>query len=182
MDLFLNIAKYKPLRGGTYIVLPKELASKKAIINPKNDDQMCFKWAIIAALNPMKDAQRVSKLKKFVNCVKDEGINYPMKISDVCKFEKMNNLSINIFGCDKKFSIYPIQISKAKGKAIDVLYIHKQEKSHYCWIKDFNKLMFSFNKFEGKKHFCRRCLHCFTTEELLKKHGKDCSENQSSKD
>ena len=41
--LEINISAYKPLRGNTYIPLPKKLAVKKAIINPKNeDDQSVF--------------------------------------------------------------------------------------------------------------------------------------------
>ena len=26
----------------------------------------------------------------------------------------------------------------------------------------------------GRKHFCRYCLHAFSTEEILKRHIKDC--------
>ena len=37
-------------RGSSYIPLPDWLAKKKAIINPKNSDLECFKWAVIAAM------------------------------------------------------------------------------------------------------------------------------------
>ena len=37
-------------RGSSYLPLPDWLARKKAIINPKNADQECFKWAVITAL------------------------------------------------------------------------------------------------------------------------------------
>ena len=37
-------------RGSSYIPLPDRLVRKKAIINPKNSDLECFKWAVIAAL------------------------------------------------------------------------------------------------------------------------------------
>ena len=36
-------------RGSSYIPLPDWLACKKAIINPRNEDLECFKWAVIAA-------------------------------------------------------------------------------------------------------------------------------------
>ena len=36
--------------GSSYIPLPDWLAKKKAIINPKNSDMECFKWAVIAAM------------------------------------------------------------------------------------------------------------------------------------
>lgn len=37
---YLNIVKYQPLRGGSYIPLPKELQnSAKGLINMKNEDE-----------------------------------------------------------------------------------------------------------------------------------------------
>ena len=48
----LHTVRYKPLRGETYIPLPKELADKKAIINIQNKDNNCFLWCVLRALNP----------------------------------------------------------------------------------------------------------------------------------
>ena len=51
------MCKYNPLRGAQYIVLPKKISDKKAIINIQNEDNKCFLWAIHGALHPMiKDA------------------------------------------------------------------------------------------------------------------------------
>ena len=51
-------------RGSSYVPLPEWLARKKVIINPKNSDLECFKWAVIAASrweeignNPQKNKQ-----------------------------------------------------------------------------------------------------------------------------
>ena len=39
-------------RGSSYIPLPNLIANKKAVINPENEnDEECFKWAVIAALH-----------------------------------------------------------------------------------------------------------------------------------
>ena len=38
-------------RGGSYIDSPKLLKDKKSIINPKNNDNKCFQYAITLALN-----------------------------------------------------------------------------------------------------------------------------------
>ena len=43
IKLYLNIAKYEPLKGSSYIPLPDKIANKKAIINVKNDDNECLK-------------------------------------------------------------------------------------------------------------------------------------------
>ena len=40
--LELRTVNYNPLRGKTWIPLPKELANKKAIINMQNEDNKCF--------------------------------------------------------------------------------------------------------------------------------------------
>ena len=42
IKLELHTTRYNPLRGETWIPLPKELANKKAIINIKNKDNKCF--------------------------------------------------------------------------------------------------------------------------------------------
>ena len=42
IKLELHTVSYKPLRGETWIPLPKELAVKTAIINMKNKDNKCF--------------------------------------------------------------------------------------------------------------------------------------------
>ena len=41
-------------RGGSYIDSPKWLKNKKSTINPKNNDDKCFQYAVALALNPDK--------------------------------------------------------------------------------------------------------------------------------
>ena len=54
-QLELHTVIYNPLRGETWIPLPKELAKKKAIINMKNKDNKCFLWCVLRALNPKEN-------------------------------------------------------------------------------------------------------------------------------
>ena len=66
MHLYINVHRLALTRGGSYIELPKWLKSKKAVINPQNKDEKCFKWAVIAALHHeeiKKHHQRISKLR-----------------------------------------------------------------------------------------------------------------------
>ena len=61
---YLNVVKYKPMSGSSYINLPKELRNK-GLINMKNEDNMCFRWCHIRHLNPQdKDPQRIKKFDK----------------------------------------------------------------------------------------------------------------------
>ena len=42
---------------------------------------------------------------------------------------------------------------------IDLLLIADENKSHYVYIKDFNRFMCNKTRNRNKKHFCRYCLH-----------------------
>ena len=47
--LSIKTAKSKALIGGSYIELPDYIKNKKACVNIKNNDEKCFKWAILAS-------------------------------------------------------------------------------------------------------------------------------------
>ena len=49
--LDVNFHQLNLTPGSSYLPLPDWLANKKAIINPKNSDEECFKWSILAALH-----------------------------------------------------------------------------------------------------------------------------------
>ena len=59
LNLDLHTVKYEPLGGSSYIPLPAFLVAKKAIVNLKNEDDECFKWAITRALNPVEKTMNV---------------------------------------------------------------------------------------------------------------------------
>ena len=92
IQLELHTMGYNPLRGKTWIPLPKELANKKAIINMQNKDNKCFLWCVLRALN-RKDShpERLDKeLKEKENTLNMDGIEYPISLKDINKFEKQN--------------------------------------------------------------------------------------------
>ena len=47
--LDVNFHQLNLTRDSSYLPLPDWLASKKAIVNPHNNDEECFKWLVIAA-------------------------------------------------------------------------------------------------------------------------------------
>ena len=52
---YVNIVKYLPLRGNSYLQLPVDLRnSKTGLINIKNEDDKCFLWSHNRHLNPLK--------------------------------------------------------------------------------------------------------------------------------
>lgn len=108
------------------------------------------------------------------------GIQYPTPLSDIPKFEKKNNISINVYGLDqidgKIDVIGPLHYTKAKKERhINLLYFKDGDRSHYCWIKNLSRILYSqLSKRQHKKWMCDRCLQYFGTETLLIKHVNDC--------
>ena len=49
--LYYDFNKTSIYRGGTYIDSTKWLKDKKSTINPKNNDDKCFQYAVTLALN-----------------------------------------------------------------------------------------------------------------------------------
>ena len=71
--------------GSSYIDSPEWLKNKKATINPKNNNDNCFQYALTVALNYQnvkKDPQRILKIKSFINQYDWKGINFPSRKED----------------------------------------------------------------------------------------------------
>ena len=74
VDLTIHMARYRPLRGSSYIPLPLKLRAKRAIINVQNRDRKCFMWSILSALFPVKqNAERISKYKDHLTALSFQG-------------------------------------------------------------------------------------------------------------
>ena len=62
LSLDIHFTDFIPLRGSTFLPLPRKIATKKVVINMKNDDDQCFKWSVTRALNPVeKNSERITK-------------------------------------------------------------------------------------------------------------------------
>ena len=89
------------------------------------------------------------------------GFSEPMQVDDIPKFEKMNNLSINVYTINEKGKLVnPLYCTKNKeNDPINLLLIEVKEKSHYTWIKNFNRLL-NFKGGNTKVH-CPYCCYGF---------------------
>ena len=56
---------------------------------------------------------------------------------------------------------------------MDFLLIISENKSHYVFIKDFDRFMFHKTRNKNKKYFCKSCLQCFSSKNILNNHKKD---------
>lgn len=62
ISLNILMIDYHPLGGSSYIEIPEFIAKKETIINIKNEDNVCVKWRITRASNPV--AKKNSKSNK----------------------------------------------------------------------------------------------------------------------
>ena len=128
--LWLDIARYQPLRGGSYIPLPPELKSKKAVVNVKNMDDHCLRWALRSALfqateNPHRPANYPT-----ADGLDFTGIDAPTAISQIGKVERQNDLAINVFGWDKGVIVHNVSKQPEDMPRINLLLIQKADKFH----------------------------------------------------
>ena len=88
---------------------------------------------------------------------------FPLDINDYEKIEDRFQMQVNVFGYENK--VYPLYISKKSyDQMLNLLLITEQGKSHYVFIKDFNRLMSSRTKHKDKKHYYLSYLQSFPTE------------------
>ena len=125
-----------------------------------------------------------SNYKYYFDELNIEGFDFSngFKCSDVKKFEKLNNLSINIFELrfyqdiydrkNYKFKLIPLEISNHSGGEYEIdLLIYK---GHYALIR-------KLHVFLGKpdcRFVCRRCLSSYSNENVLNKHKFKCQQQE----
>ncbi|CAB4015283.1 Gastrula zinc finger [Paramuricea clavata] len=177
LHLDLNMAKYTPLKGSSYIPLPRKLKTKKAIINVKNTDNKCFMWSILAGIHPaQRDAERLHYYQQFKDGLNFDDIEFPVTIDKIGKFERQNNISVNVFGFEDV--LFPIYITKEHFEIhVNLLLYSEGTTRHYCLIKDLNKLHYDQNGRKCRMYYCRYCLHGFIREDLLQEHEPHCCQH-----
>ena len=132
-------------------------------------------WCHVRLINPTNSQpERINKQdKKFAANLDYLDIVFPLDINDYEKTEDRFQMQVNVFGYENK--VYPLYISKKwYDQTLNLLLITGKGKSHYVFIKDFNRLMFSRTKHKDTKHHCMSCLQSFTTEQILSNHKKQC--------
>ena len=161
---------------------PEWIKKKKATINPKNEDDKCFQYALMAALNYGETGshpEQLSNIKPFINKYNWKGINYPSKIDDWKMCEKNNQtIALNVLYIKEK-EISPGYISKINWnceKRLILLMIPNEEKEgwHYLAVKKLSPLLHGITSKHEGVFYSLNCLHSFRTENKLKSHKKVC--------
>ena len=77
--------------------------------------------------------------------------------------------------CYENGLVFRIYVSNQKFEdSMDLLLLTDDDKSHYVYIKNFDRFMFHKTKNKNKKRFCRSCLQCFSSKNVLAEHKKNC--------
>ena len=95
-------------------------------------------------LNPVKiHPERITKNdKKLVNDINLDGAWFPGREKDFSNIEGKNSIRINVYCYENKLT-FPIYISDQKFEtSMDLLQIFDGDKSHYVYIKDFDRFIF----------------------------------------
>ena len=137
---YLRISRFEPLRGGSYMPLPKFIQSKKA--NIKNKDDRCLRWVMKAAKFPVRqNAERPSKYPKDEDDGFDfTGISFLTPLTEIPKVRAQNNARINVFGYDERTQkINILHVSEHEGEGaleVNTLLMQKDMKSHHWLCKE----------------------------------------------
>ena len=167
------------MRASSCLPLSKELKAKQGCLDNRNNDEKCFLWSILASLHPVQHGNhptRVSKYQEYEHELNMSGIQYPVDIKDISKFEHQNNISVNVYGYEDK-KILPLRVTTmtVARHHVNLLYITADETSHYVLVKDLSRLIsIQYNNHKSKHYFCQYYLHGCTSEEVLKNHLERC--------
>ena len=143
LHLDVNFHQLNLTRGRSYVPLPDYTANRKAVINPQNDDSECFKWAVIVAdrwTDIGSHPEKISNLRKFVNNYDWSGLEFPVSLNQIGKFEINNDLSVNVLGLEDK-EIHILRKGRTHNRGLDLLMISENEINHYTAIKSLSRLL-----------------------------------------
>ena len=134
-SLYYDFNKTSINRGGSYIDSPQWLKNKKSAINPKNNDDKCFEYAVTLALNLNRidnHPERISKIKPFIEQYNWKDIDFPAMNKDWKIFELNNEIALNILYVPhntKKINIaYKSKHNLTREKQIILLMITNDER------------------------------------------------------
>ena len=184
VQLEIHTVENGAMKGSSYIPLPDWISNKKEMVNIENKDEKCFLWCILRYVHPREDNDTRLTDLKYENSLNTKGINFPMKLKHICKFEKLNPSlpGINVFSFNENKKFYPLKMAEKDClNTIDLFFYEQDSVSHYSLIKNFTRLaktQLTSSK-NGTVFICKKCFSHFTKNELLQNHISYCSNNET---
>ena len=175
--VIIKFAEYKVSIGSSYKPLPVEVKNRQAILNMKNNDNECFKWAITRALNPVKrDGERVTKmLRKQAEEFDWMGVKFPTSFRDIDVFENLNKVSVKVLGWNEEtHKIDHIRLPQVKYTKTATLFLHDE---HYSVVVNMRRLTRK-DMSDNKYYFCPYCQYKHKSKENVNVHQESCAVNE----
>ena len=90
-----------PLQASTYHPLSTWIRNTKCVINVKNKDEKCFKYAVLAGLyEPSDPHPSRDKSYSYAEIREDATdfsmLKFPVTLGSISKFENVKNISVNV--------------------------------------------------------------------------------------
>ena len=114
---------------------------------------MFFLWCHVRHINPVKmhPGRITQNDKKLANDLDYDKVGFPVRGKHFSKIETKSKICINVF-CYENRLVFPIYVSNQKFESwMDLLLATNENKSHYMYIKDFNRLMLHKTKSKKQK-------------------------------
>ena len=191
--LDVKMAKFRPVRGSSYIALPGELQGLRSLLNIRNQyDNRCFLYCFTAAYHlhygpPLKpDTWRTVTSPTLYSsnnpsARQAEGsYEMPMGFRDLPNFEKENSVQVNVFRYEKK-QLFPLRVSQRSDIdfRMDLLLLQDDNVYHYVLIKNLLNLVNHIKQRRPRTSdiICRNCFHVCTLINF-DKHMATCLKNE----
>ena len=163
--LYFHLQKIGLKRGGSYIDSPEWLKNKKATINPKNNDDNCFQYALTVALNHQNIEKILKKYRKLnLDQYNWEEIDFPSPSKDWKKFEQNNKTTaLNILFVPhntKKIRLsYKSKHNFNCENQVILLMITDGKKWHYLTVKRLYALLKGISSNHDGDFYYLNCFH-----------------------
>ncbi|KYN22020.1 hypothetical protein ALC57_05591 [Trachymyrmex cornetzi] len=152
-NLIVNVNKYNPMHAECWVELPRKIMLKKAVINVRSMENACFAWSVVAALYPAeRNVNRKSSYPDYTTVLKLEGIEFPVTLKQITKFEFLNDISTYL-PSDREVEKKETMVMKSflfvlpKGRKRNMLYLQDSKRNdenvigNSTWIKNLSRLI-----------------------------------------
>ena len=179
---FLRVEKLEihldEMTVGKFIPLPDWLDTKKALTNMKNEnDEKCFIYCLARWKYPVKkNPQRITPLlKKQCEEFNLDGISFPISWRGIDRFERQNDISVNVLGLDGKEIVTLRKTREKKVNHVILFKLKQGENEHFALVNNINRLWFGQDsKNKNQRQVCEGCLNSFNSKETLEIHQEFC--------
>jgi len=128
---------------------------KRMMISVHSIDNAYFAWSVVVTVYPAeRNADRESSYPHYTTVLNFADIEFSMTLKDISRFERLNDVSINVYDTENK-QVLPLQlITDKKEKHVNMQVPRDDDVGHFAWIKICS--VRSQIRDKKKKFFCDR--------------------------